>query len=89
MPPVSRNVLGVSCIASAMMCRSLGPWTQLGSRTNRRTALLVTVLCKMTRTCQSGGRVSFRCIQMVAGSSNNGICKSSLQYHGMVVFGLD
>eukprot|EP00975_Prorocentrum_lima_P038153 8022741-Prorocentrum_lima.AAC.1 len=25
---------------------------------------------------------------MVAGSSNNGICKSSLQYHGMVFFGL-
>eukprot|EP00975_Prorocentrum_lima_P061445 12879911-Prorocentrum_lima.AAC.1 len=71
-----------------MMCKSLGPWTQLGSRTNLRRALPVAVVFRMTLTCQSGGRVWFLCIQMVAGSSNSGICKSSRQYHGIVDFGL-
>eukprot|EP00975_Prorocentrum_lima_P052095 10910152-Prorocentrum_lima.AAC.1 len=59
-------------MASARIWSNRAADVQLGSNTNLRVVRPIRVVCRMTRTCQSGGKVLVRCIQIVAGSSKSG-----------------
>eukprot|EP00975_Prorocentrum_lima_P038469 8085925-Prorocentrum_lima.AAC.1 len=55
-PPSRRKVPGVRRRASAKICSRRAADVQLGINTNFRVVRPIKVVCRITRTCQSGGK---------------------------------